>query len=91
MITAEQYERLKPIKVIYDIFKRMGDSYISAENVMLVKEVAREFGMTVSQECTSCAPELLLRLIRHHYMPYEEEMRKDKSVTTKTRKNNGRT
>jgi hypothetical protein len=55
------------LKPVYDTFKRI--NYIPASDLQEIKRVARLLGMAVSDSCQSCAPDLLIKIMRHHYLP----------------------
>jgi hypothetical protein len=67
-MTPDQKKACEKIKPAYDTFKRAG--IIEPQWLPEIKEVAKMFSIPVSESCQSCAPDLLIRIFRHHYQPY---------------------
>ena len=71
-ITKEQFKKLENIKPLYDRFKKLesaGIQFLSKEELSNIKSIAKDFNLPVDDNCMSCGPDLLIRLIRHYYLP----------------------
>jgi len=71
-LTKEQFKKLESIKPLYDRFKRLEDAgiqFLSKEELSNIKSIAKDFNLPVDDTCMSCGPDLLIRLIRHYYLP----------------------
>lgn len=71
-ITKEQFTKLEKLKPLYDRFKKLesaGIQFLSKEELINIKTIARELQLPVDDNCMSCGPDLLIRLIRHYYLP----------------------
>jgi hypothetical protein len=84
-MTPDQIKALEAIHPHYEKFKKSGNWYLKHEEVVKLKETARSFGMEVSNECMSCVPDLVIRLMRHQYLPYLKNQAAAPEVKTKTK------
>lgn len=69
-MTPDQIKALEALYPHYEKFKKTGDWHLKHEEVVRLKQTARSFGMEVSDECKNCTPDLVIRLMRHQYLPY---------------------
>ena len=71
-ISKEQLSQLERIKPLYDRFKKLesaGIQFLSQPELQLIKSIAKDFNLPVDDNCMSCGPDLLIRLVRHYYLP----------------------